>query len=38
MRRLRRVVLWLAMNLPETRFTPRLMAFGLGASSYRREG
>lgn len=34
---IRRLILWLAMHLPETRLTPRLMAIGLGAESFERE-
>jgi hypothetical protein len=33
---IRRFVLWLAMTLPEHRFTPAWMAYGLAAKSYER--
>lgn len=30
---MRRLVLWLAMNLPENRLTPRMLGYGLKAKS-----
>jgi hypothetical protein len=30
---IRRLVLWLAMHLPENRYTPRLLGYGLKAKS-----
>lgn len=37
MKLLRRIARWLAVNLPETRATPHLMAFGWRLTDYKRE-
>lgn len=37
MTKLRRLVLWFALRVPLWPLTPRLMAFVVGAKSYKRD-